>query len=593
MTQIAVYDTTLRDGTQRAGISLSVDDKLKIAGRLDAFGVHYIEGGWPGSNPKDGAFFQRARGLSLKNARLAAFGSTRRKDARAEEDVNLKALIEAETPVITIVGKSWDLHATEILQTTLDENLAMIRDSVAYCRAQGREVVYDAEHFFDGYKANPAYATDTVRAAADAGADIVVLCDTNGGALPWEVEEAFRSVAAALDVPLGIHAHDDGGCGVANTLAAVRAGAVQVQGTINGYGERVANANLCTIIPDLQLKMGLTCVPDENLQGLADLSHYVAEIANLSPDDHQPFVGASAFAHKGGIHVAAVLKNVSSYEHIDPALVGNSRRTVVSELAGRGNVNDKARQFGLNVNSEQSREALEQIKRMEAKGFTFEGAEASVDLMLRRLQPSYVPPFELIDFLVLVERRRGRGVVAEATVKVRVGPKRMHTAAEGNGPVNALDAALRKALLDVYPQLAVVLEAQRASEGLAHEVLPFLQSFTTVTVWEPRPLLVPSDQDDVVVLCDNSETFFLQAIGGDVQALCAFTLANVHVGLHIWRRCVRDGQLRPGHQRDMFMQVLRRQPDAGERVRPDHDLRQRLPVPNEGDICVGRRGEHQ
>jgi 2-isopropylmalate synthase len=446
----------LRDGTQRNGISLSVDDKLKIAHKLDEFGVHYIEGGWPGSNPKDVDFFRRVKSRGMKHAKLTAFGSTRKKDTRPEDDPNLKALLLAETPVVTLVGKSWDLHVAQVLDTSLDQNLAMIRESVAYTKAQGREVVYDAEHFFDGYKADPDYALSTLRAAADSGADVLVLCDTNGGALPWEVEEITRVVAAEFDMPLGIHTHEDGGCAVANTLAAVRTGAYHVQGTVNGYGERVANANLCTIIPDLQLKMGFSCMPPENLARLTELSRFVAEVANLAHEDHLPYVGGSAFAHKGGIHVAAVLKNEDSYQHIDPALVGNQRRTVVSELSGQGNVLDKANEFGLDVNSQQTRAVLEQVKQLEAQGFTFEGAEASVELMLRRAHPSYVPPFELIDFMVVVERRRGRGLLAEATVKVRVGPKLMHTAAEGNGPVNALDAALRKALLDVYPQLTGV-----------------------------------------------------------------------------------------------------------------------------------------
>jgi 2-isopropylmalate synthase len=458
MTQIFLYDTTLRDGTQREGISLSLDDKLKIARKLDEFGIHYIEGGWPGSNPKDVEFFRRAPSLGLKHARVTAFGSTRRKNSRPEDDPNIQALLDAQTPVITLVGKSWDLHVCDVLETSLEENLAMIADSVAYCKAQDKEVIYDAEHFFDGYKANAGYALATLKAAAVNGADCVVLCDTNGGSLPWEIEEIVPAVAQQLgpDVPLGIHTHDDGGCGVANSLAAVRAGVIHVQGTINGYGERVANANLCSVIPDLQIKMGFTCVSPETLKGLTDLSRYVAEVANLVHDDHFPFVGSSAFAHKGGIHVAAMLKTAASYQHVDPTLIGNQQRSVVSELSGRGNIVDKARQFGLDTESLDVQEVLDDIKQLEAQGFTFEGAEASIELKLRRTHPAYVPPFELIDFTVLVQRRRGRGLMAEATVKVRVGPKIMHTAAEGNGPVNALDAALRKALVDVYPQLSGV-----------------------------------------------------------------------------------------------------------------------------------------
>ncbi len=453
---IQLYDTTLRDGTQREGISLSLDDKLKIAARLDAFGMDYIEGGWPGSNPKDVEFFRRAPSLGLGHARLAAFGSTRRKNTRPADDANIQALLGAETPVVTLVGKSWELHVVDVLETTAAENLAMIEDSVAYCREQGKEVIYDAEHFFDGYKANPEYAISTLEAAARGGAVCVVLCDTNGGSLPWEVEEATARVAGRLGAPVGIHTHDDAGCGVANSLAAIRAGAVQVQGTINGYGERVANANLCTIIPDLQLKMGYDCVSPERLAGLTDLSRYVAELANLTHDDHLPYVGASAFAHKGGIHVAAMLKHAASYQHLDPAIVGNQQRSVVSELSGRGNLIDKVNQFHLNPESLDIPKVLEQIKQLEAQGFTFEGAEASVELMLRRTHPAYVPPFEMTDYSVMVQRRRGRGSIVEATVKVRVGPKIMHTVAEGNGPVNALDAALRQALIGVFPQLSGV-----------------------------------------------------------------------------------------------------------------------------------------
>ncbi|MCB8987328.1 MAG: citramalate synthase [Ardenticatenaceae bacterium] len=457
MSKVFVYDTTLRDGTQREGISYSLDDKIKIAHKLDEFGIDYIEGGWPGSNPKDVEFFRKAASLNLKHAKITAFGSTRRKNADVASDPNIQALLDAQTPVVTLVGKSWDLHVSDVLETTMEENLAMIGESVAYCRQQGKEVIYDAEHFFDGYKANPEYAVATVKTAAINGANSVVLCDTNGGSLPWEVEEIVRDVKAQLgNTPIGIHTHDDGGMGNANTLAAVRAGANQVQGTINGYGERVANANLCIVVPDLQLKMGRDCVPPEKLRDLTELSRYVAEVANLTHDSHYPFVGASAFAHKGGIHVAAMLKNPLSYQHIDPTLVGNQQRSVVSELSGRGNIVDKAVQFGLDTESLDLRGVLEQIKTLENKGFTYEGAEASVELMLRRTHPAYVPPFELIDFMVVVQQRRRRGMLAEATVKVRVGPKILHTAAEGNGPVNALDGALRAALVDVYPRLANV-----------------------------------------------------------------------------------------------------------------------------------------
>ena len=456
MDEVYLYDTTLRDGTQREGISLSVDDKLKIAQRLDEFGVHYIEGGWPGSNPKDAEFFERARKIEFQHAKLAAFGSTLKKDKLPEDDLNIQMLLAAGTPVVTLVGKSWDLHVTEVLETTLENNLEMIGKSVAYFVERGKEVIYDAEHFFDGYKANPSYAMSTLSAAADNGAHAVVLCDTNGGSLPWEIEEICTTVSGQIDAAFGIHAHDDGGCGVANTLAAVRVGAVQVQGTVNGYGERVGNANLTTIIPDLQLKMGKSCVPGDNLNHLTGLSYYVAEVANLPHDKHYPYVGSSAFAHKGGIHVAAMLKTERSYQHIDPTLVGNQRRTIVSELSGRGNVLDKSRQLGLDVDGEQAKTILANIKSLEAQGFAFESAEGSLNVMLQRLQPGYEPPFELIDFTVVVEHRQGRGILAEATVKVRIGDEIVHTAADGNGPVSALDAALRKALIDIYPQLANV-----------------------------------------------------------------------------------------------------------------------------------------
>ena len=465
MTHISIYDTTLRDGSQGEGVSFSLEDKLNVARRLDEVGIPFIEGGWPGSNDKDRDFFRAIRDVPLRQAQIAAFGSTRRAGARCETDSQIAALLEAGTPVVTIVGKSWDLHVHHVLETTLDENLTMIGESVRYLREQGRRVFYDAEHFFDGYKANREYALATVAAAAAAGAEFVVLCETNGGALPWEVEEVVRKTAAYLaehaaertvsePVQIGIHTHDDGGLAAANALAAVRAGATQVQGTVNGYGERVGNCNLCTVIPDLQLKMGYRCLDDGGLRRLAELSHFVDEMANMAPNPRLPFVGASAFAHKGGIHVAAILKVEASYQHIDPSLVGNRKRVLVSELSGRGNLAYKAREFGLDATRDDVQRVLAQVKELENRGFYFEGAEASVALMLQRMQPDYRPPFELIDFMTVVEHREGRGIVAEATVKVRVGGEVMHTAAEGHGPVNAMDKALRKALLPHYPKLA-------------------------------------------------------------------------------------------------------------------------------------------
>lgn len=456
MTDITIYDTTLRDGTQGEGISLSVNDKIKIARQLDEFGIHYIEGGWPGSNPKDAEFFSQVKKLNMKNAVIAAFGSTRHKNTQPEDDQNLQALLNAETPVVTLVGKSWSLHVRDVLETSRAENLAMIEDSVAYMKSKKKEVMYDAEHFFDGYKDDPEYAVETLKAAERGEADALVLCDTNGGCLPWEIEEIVRTVGELLTVPLGIHAHNDSGNAVGNTLAAVRAGAVQVQGTINGYGERVGNANLCTVIPNLQLKMGLKCVSEDKLKTLTEISHFVDEVANQTPAANYPFVGKNAFSHKGGIHVSAMLKNEDSYQHINPALVGNHRQTLVSDLSGKGNMIDKADQFGLEFNHDQAREVVGQIKNLEAQGFTFESAEASVNLMMRRMHEDYQAPFELIDFLTVVEHRQERGMVVEATVKVRVGENIVHTAAEGNGPVNALDMALRKALIDDYPHLSEI-----------------------------------------------------------------------------------------------------------------------------------------
>ena len=452
---VQVYDTTLRDGTQREGLSLSLEDKLKVTRLLDDLGVAYIEGGWPGSNPKDAAYFQEVQQLSLKTARIAAFGATCRVDSQPADDENIKALVDAQTPVVTVVGKSWLLHVHEVLRTTPEENRRIIRESLAYLKSLGKEVVYDAEHFFDGYKADPAYALQTLQAAVDGGADWVTLCDTNGGTMYWEVERIVAEVAAALPgTRLGIHTHNDGELGVANTLAGVRSGARMVQGTINGYGERCGNANLCSIVPDLALKMGYRCLQEGSLKELTHVARTVAEIANLQPDNHLAYVGRSAFAHKGGIHVAAMRRSVLSYQHIDPALVGNEMRVVVSDLSGRGNVLSKAEEFGMDISSAEARQVLDEIKRLENLGYQFEGAEASVAMMLKRAQPDYKPPFELIDFLAVVENRRGRGLLAEATVKLAVNGEIMHTAAEGNGPVNALDLALRKALEPSYPRIA-------------------------------------------------------------------------------------------------------------------------------------------
>ncbi len=455
---ILLYDTTLRDVTQREGISFSVEDKLKIARRLDRLGVAYIEGGWPGSNPKDMAFFERVSELRLERAIVTAFGSTRRAGTTAEKDTNIRALTTAGTPAVAVFGKSWDLHVHQVLHTTLEENLRMISDSVRYLKMSGREVIYDAEHFFDGYQADPAYALQTLAAAAEAGADVLVLCDTNGGALPSTVAAVIADVQSATTTPLGIHAHNDSEMAVANSLIAVEMGVGHVQGTINGYGERCGNANLCSIIPTLKLKMGHDCVNNKQLGALTETARYISELANLTLYPQQPYVGHSAFAHKGGMHVNALVKCQESYQHIEPTLVGNQRRVVVSELSGKSNIAYKARELGLDLveGSDQTRRILNHIKELENQGFQFEGAEGSVELLVRRTQPDYMPPFELLDFHLLVRGSHNGAMAAEATVKVRVNDQVIHTAADGNGPVNALDTAVRKALLPFYPCLADV-----------------------------------------------------------------------------------------------------------------------------------------
>ncbi len=447
--KVELYDTTLRDGAQREGISLSVEDKVKIARKLDAIGIHYIEGGYGGSNPKDMEFFARMKASPLPRAEVVAFGSTRRADVAAEGDASLRALLATEAPVLTLVAKASLPQVIRVLRTTPQENLAMIADSIRFLKAKGRRVIFDAEHLFDGYTADPKYALKTLEAAEEAGAEAICLCDTNGGTLPSRLVEIIRRVKEAIHAPLGIHAHDDIGVAVANTLAAVEEGLGHVQGTINGYGERCGNANLCAIIPNLKLKMGIDCVSDAQLAQLTELSRYVSELANLSSDPFVPYVGQSAFVHKGGLHANAVAKWEDSYQHIRPELVGNYQRILVSELSGRSNILAKARELGLELppRGPEVHSILDTVKHLEAQGFQFEGAEGSFELLIRRAQPGYRSPFRLLDFLVLVEKRTGREILAEATIKVQVGDQVMHTAAEGNGPVNALDAGLGKALL--------------------------------------------------------------------------------------------------------------------------------------------------
>lgn len=453
MTQsISIFDTTLRDGTQGEGISLTAEDKLKIALKLDALGIHYIEGGNPGSNSKDIEFFKRARELNL-NAKLTAFGSTRRKNSTCEQDGNLRNLIESGAKAATLVGKTWDFHVHTALQTTLEENLAMIGESIAFLKRHGLEAVFDSEHFFDGYKANPEYALAALTRAREAGADWIVLCDTNGGTLPGEISEIVSSVTAQVKAPIGIHTHNDCELAVANTLAAVAAGARQIQGTINGYGERCGNANLCSIIPTLQLKLGYPVVSDEQLRSLTSVARYVGEIANVMLPVNQPYVGTAAFAHKGGIHVSAILKDSKTYEHIAPELVGNKQRVLVSELAGQSNILSKAQEMGLDVSTDSAKAkgVIERIKQLEHEGYQFEGADASLELLLREAYTDIVDVFSVESFKILVEKSKAGGTQTEAIVKLNVGGQQVYTAAEGNGPVNALDNALRKALSQYFP----------------------------------------------------------------------------------------------------------------------------------------------
>ena len=451
---VEIYDTTLRDGAQGVGINFSVSDKLRITEHLDALGVAIIEGGWPGSNPTDTEYFDLMRGIPLRNAVLAAFGATRRAGVAPQDDLQLRTLLDSQAPLITLVGKSWHRQVADVLRTTPDENLAMIADSVRWLCEQGRRVVFDAEHFFDGYRENRDYALRCLEAAINAGAERVALCDTRGGSLPTEIQAGVSDVIASLGAVAGIHCHDDAGVAVANTIAAVHAGAVQVQGCINGYGERTGNANLCTLIPNLQLKMGLHVVDDAQIARLTTIARDVAEIANTTPPHWAPYIGVSAFTHKGGQHVDAMAKAAYTYQHIDPELVGNHRSTVVSDKSGRTTIKAKAADLGVSLGDDATlaRRVADEVKRLEHLGYSFEGAEASFELLIHRAR-GHEPPFRLVDYITLVEQREGRTLVCEATVKVIVDAQVMHTAGEGNGPVNALDAALRKALQPAYPEI--------------------------------------------------------------------------------------------------------------------------------------------
>ena len=490
MPRIQIYDTTLRDGTQGEGVNLSLQDKLLITSRLDELGFDYIEGGYPLSNQKDEEYFKRVAGMDLKHAKIAAFGMTRRRGVPAEEDIGMQALRDSKAPVCTVVGKTWDLHVKEVLRIDEEENLAMIRDSVAFLKAEGRELVYDAEHYFDGYFNNSEYALKTIQAAQDAGAQIVVLCDTNGGRLPEEIVEGVEAAGKVLSVPVGIHCHNDCDVAIANSLAAVDHGAIHVQGTINGIGERCGNADLITVVANLALKkQGYDVLCDEGIGHLTELSRYVYEIANMNFRSNQPFVGSSAFAHKGGMHVHAVNRIAESYEHIRPESVGNQRRVLVSELSGRSNIVAKTTKYRLDSDKELMSKILDRVQLLESEGYQFEAAEASFDLIVKKVAGTYEPKFERIHFRVNVETEEGSEALTEATIKLQVNEAIKHVVAEGDGPVNALDTALRKALAVAYPNLRTMhlvdykVRVINSTEGTAARVRVVIESADADEVW--------------------------------------------------------------------------------------------------------------
>ncbi len=493
MPKIMLYDTTLRDGTQGEGVNFSAEEKLKVAKKLDEFGIDYIEGGWPGSNPKDTEFFKRAKDVKFSNAKLAAFGCTRRAKYKASEDPLLRQLVEAETPVVTIFGKSWGLHVTDVFRVSLDQNLEMIYDSVKFLVDSGREVIFDAEHFFDGYKENSEYALQSLEAAERGGASCLALCDTNGGTMPWEVAEITEEVKKRFKADISMHAHNDSGLAVANSITAVRHGAVQVQGTMNGLGERCGNANLITIMALLETKMGIKCLPDGAIKHLTELSHTIDELANRVPDDRQPFVGASAFAHKAGVHVDAMLKNPRTYEHISPESVGNNRRLLISDYAGKSSVVEKARQYDVDLTrqSPEVQEILDRVMRLENEGYSFEGAEASFELMLKKAVGQYKKLFDLKGFRLIVEKRGpDEECITEATLKIAVDGKEAFTVAEGDGPVHALDNAMRLALKRFYAkELAEIkltdykVRVVNTAAGTAAKVRTIIESRDANEVW--------------------------------------------------------------------------------------------------------------
>ncbi len=490
MTRIAVYDTTLRDGMQAEGVSFSLEDKLSIAKRLDALGLQYIEGGYAASNPKEMQFFQKVAKLGLKNAKVAAFGSTRRADCTVEDDVSLNSILACKSPAATIVGKTWDLHVKTVLGCSLDENVALCADSIRYLKAKGLEAMFDAEHFFDGYKENPEYTLKVLAAAAEAGADALVLCDTNGGTLPEQVFEITQKVCQTFSsVVVGIHCHNDTDCATASSLAAVRAGARHVQGTINGLGERCGNANLCALVPNLTLKLGFEVLDAEKIKSLTKASRFVFEVANLSPVMNLPYVGESAFAHKAGLHVDALRKSKRTYEHIDPHLVGNERRFLISELSGKSNILAELEKAKLTQDKALARKILARVQDLENDGYQFEAANASFDLLVKKVMGTFQPSFELIKYHVDVEKRKTGEIVTEATVKLRVDDRVEHVVGEGDGPVNALDAALRKALEPFYPNIKDVhlfdykVRVVNAREGTAARVRVVIESRDGQSMW--------------------------------------------------------------------------------------------------------------
>jgi len=490
--QVLIYDTTLRDGTQGEQINFSAEEKLRIAQKLDELGIQYIEGGWPGSNPKDMRFFRMAKKIGFKTTHLTAFGSTRKPNIRPEKDPNLEALLQATTHTITIVGKGWDLHVNEILGVSLEENLAMVFDSVAYLKSRGKAVIFDAEHFFDGYKANPEYSLRAIQAALSGGAEIIVLCDTNGGSMVGDIKGIVEIVTRSFPgVPLGIHAHNDCGLAVANSLAAVEAGATMVQGTINGYGERCGNADLTALIPNLQLKLGRKCLDDSKLRHLTEVSRYVSDIANIPPLNERPFVGRSAFAHKGGMHVSAIAKKPPAYEHIEPGAVGNRRRVLVSDLSGKSNIEYKANEMGLTLggNGYDSKKIVKEIKQMEDQGYQFDAAEGSLELLIKKTTGQFIEPFSLHSLRVINEKNKDGQVTSQATIKISVGEEEEITAAEGNGPVNAIDNALRKALSKFYPRIKEMglidfkVRVLEGSAGTAAKVRVLIESRDGKDIW--------------------------------------------------------------------------------------------------------------